>query len=223
MQAPDVSAGHPELFKHLTRVLCNANTSEGFQPARDVSLPEIKIPFGKLGPPQVTKPTNNRTILAFFAGGAHGSLRETLLQYWKDKDEEVQVYEYLPKSSNYTEMMAQSKYCLCPSGYEVASPRIIESIYAGCVPVIVSDNYVLPFSEVLDWTQFSVHIPSSKIPQIKEILKGISMKKYLEMQKKVIQVQPHFVVHRPAKPYDLIDMVMHSIWLRRLNLRLQHL
>lgn len=221
-QAPDVSAAHPKLFKHLIRVLCNANTSEGFQPTRDVSLPEIKIPFGKLGPPSVTNPPQNRTILAFFAGGAHGSVRETLFKYWKDRDDDVQVHEYLPKTSNYTELMGQSRFCLCPSGYEVASPRVVESIHAGCVPVIVSDYYVLPFSEVLDWTRFSVHIPTGKIPDIKEILKGISMEEYLEKQKRVMEVQRHFVLHRPAKPYDLMYMVMHSVWLRRLNLRLPH-
>ncbi|XP_028799173.1 probable glycosyltransferase At5g11130 [Neltuma alba] len=218
--APDVSAANPKLFKHMIRVLCNANTSEGFHPTRDVSLPEIKIPYGGLGPPYMTKPPSNRTILAFFAGGAHGAVRETLLRYWKDKDKDIEVHGYLPKTANYSELMGESKYCLCPSGYEVASPRVVEAIYAACVPVIISDNYVLPFSEVLNWSEFSVHIPSSKIENIKEILEGITMEEYLQKQEKVIQVRRHFVVHRPAQSYDLMYMVLHSVWLRRLNMRL---
>ncbi|KAI9118323.1 hypothetical protein K1719_010655 [Acacia pycnantha] len=217
--APDVSAANPELFKHLTRVLCNANTSEGFQPTRDVSLPEIKIPYGGLGPPFMNKPASNRTILAFFAGGAHGAVRETLFRHWKNKGKDVQVHEYLPKTANYSELMGESRYCLCPSGYEVASPRVVEAIYAACVPVIISDHYVLPFSDVLNWTQFSIHIPTSEIPKMKEILEGISMEEFLQKQEKVIQVRRHFVVHRPAKSYDLMHMVMHSVWLRRLNIR----
>ncbi|KAL5697895.1 xylogalacturonan beta-1,3-xylosyltransferase [Ranunculus cassubicifolius] len=217
---PDISDAHPELFQHFIRVLCNANSSEGFQAKRDVSLPEIYLPFGRLGAPNLAKSISKRTILAFFAGGAHGKIRKILLKHWQDKDNEVQVHQYLPKGQNYTGLMGQSKYCLCPSGWEVASPRIVEAIQAGCVPVILSEDYILPFSDVLDWSKFSVQIPVKRIPEIKTILQGISRDTFFRMQKRVRLVQKHFAVNRPAKRFDVMHMVLHSIWLRRLNLRL---
>ncbi|KAK7292032.1 hypothetical protein RIF29_07661 [Crotalaria pallida] len=215
--APGISVANPQLFKNFTRLLCNANTSEGFQLKRDVSIPGLYLIPGHLGPPNLGQSPINRTILAFFAGGAHGDIRKLLLDHWKDKDNEVQVHEYLPKGRNYTKLMGLSKFCLCPSGFEVGSPRIVESIHAGCVPVIISYNYSLPFNDVLNWNKFSLEIPVAKIPEIKIILQSVSKSKYLKLHMNVLRVRRHFIVNRPAKPFDMMHMILHSLWLRRLN------
>ncbi|KAK7849780.1 putative glycosyltransferase [Quercus suber] len=74
------------------------HTTEGFDPARDASLPEVKIASENLNPPSFSQPLNNRSILAFFAGREHGFVRKILLRYWKDNDPDIQVHEYLPQN-----------------------------------------------------------------------------------------------------------------------------
>lgn len=220
MQGPTTSSFVPHLYHRSIRALCNANTSEGFRPSKDVSFPEINLQTGEvrgLGGPS----PSTRTVLAFFAGRQHGYIRYLLLNQWKNKDPDVQVYEQLPRGVSYQGMMKKSKFCLCPSGYEVASPRVVEAIYAECVPVLISDGYVPPFSDVLNWKSFSVEIKANDIPNIKQILMGISTRRYLRLQRRVKMVQRHFVVNSTPTRYDVLHMILHSIWLRRLNVRFQ--
>ncbi|KAK8480969.1 hypothetical protein V6N13_073527 [Hibiscus sabdariffa] len=216
---PRASSYVPDLFHKSIRVLCNANTSEGFNPSKDASFPEINLLTGEveglLGGPSPSR----RSILAFFAGRLHGYIRYLLLNEWRDKlDPDVQVFDQLPRGVSYMSKLRNSRFCLCPSGYEVASPRIVEAIYAECVPVLISDNYVPPFSDVLNWKAFSVQVAVKDIPNIKNILMGISQRQYLRMQRRVKQVQRHFVVNAAPKRYDVFHMINHSIWLRRLNI-----
>ncbi|XP_010252860.1 PREDICTED: probable glycosyltransferase At3g07620 [Nelumbo nucifera] len=218
---PRTSAYVRELFDNSIRVLCNANTSEGFNPLKDASFPEIHLRTGEITGLLGGLSPSRRPLLAFFAGRLHGNIRLLLLQEWKDRDKDVQVYDELPDGMSYNEMLKKSKYCLCPSGYEVASPRIVEAIYAECVPVLISDHYVPPFSDVLNWNSFSVQIAVSDIPNIKTILSSISQTQYIRMQRRVKQVQRHFVVNGPPQRFDVFHMILHSIWLRRLNIHIR--
>ncbi|KAI3471997.1 hypothetical protein Pfo_028685 [Paulownia fortunei] len=124
---PTISHGVPYLFKNSIRVLCNANTSEGFKPSIDVSMPEIYLPDGTMDGLIGGPPPSERSVLVFYAGGIHGYIRQMLMDQWKNKDPDVQIHEYLPKDMSYYGMFRKSKYCICASGWEVASPRMVEA------------------------------------------------------------------------------------------------
>ncbi|KAI3666887.1 hypothetical protein L6452_41927 [Arctium lappa] len=218
---PEISTAIPILHKNSIRAFCNANTSEGFNLTRDVSIPEIYLPHGTteglLGGPSPSK----RTILVFFSGGIHGYIRQVLLEHWENKTEDgVKIQQYLPKGQNYYDQVRKSKYCICASGWEVASPRMVEALYMGCVPVLIKDHYAKPFNDVLDWRKFSIDIGVNDIPNLKSILMGISRRQYIRLQRNGVKVRKHFVVNLPPKRYDVFHMILHSIWLRRLNTRI---
>ncbi|KAL0735478.1 hypothetical protein Bca4012_011688 [Brassica carinata] len=207
-------------MEHCIKALCNADVTAGFKIGRDISLPETyvraaKNPLRDLG----GKPPSQRRILAFYAGSMHGYLRTILLQHWKDKDPDMRIYGRMPlgvaSKMNYIEQMKSSKYCLCPKGHEVNSPRVVESIFYECVPVIISDNFVPPFFEVLDWSAFSVIVAEKDIPRLKDILMSIPEEKYVKMQMAVRKAQRHFLWHAKPERYDLFHMVLHSIWHNR--------
>ncbi|CAH1426524.1 unnamed protein product [Lactuca virosa] len=164
---PFVSKGNAKLFENFIRVLCNANSSEGFVPSRDVSMSE---------------------------SGIHGYVRKRLFEHWgNNEDNDIQVYNYLPKGENHTEWLTK---------------------------IIIKSHYVIPYSDVLDWSQFSVQVSVDDIPNLKSILQEIPFSRYLEMQRRLMEVQRHFAVNMPAKYFDVFHMIFHSVWLRRLNVRL---
>lgn len=223
-------------MKKAIRALCNADVLEGFEIGKDVSLPETHVsnardPRRNIG----GKPAHQRTTLAFFAGQMHGYLRPILIEQWQNKEADMVISGPIPhrvkkktKSRRrkktrtvttypYMNYMKDSKYCICPRGYEVNSPRVVESIFYGCVPVIISDNFVPPFFEVLDWSSFSVIVAEKDVPRLREILVGISKNRFMELERGVRRVRRHFVWNYkgPIK-YDLFHMILHSIWFNRL-------
>ncbi|XP_059657596.1 probable glycosyltransferase At5g03795 [Cornus florida] len=213
---------HNELRTNPIKALCNADVSEGvFIAGKDVSLPETTIrnprkPLTNLGGRRVSQ----RPILAFFAGKMHGRVRPKLLKFWRNKSEDMRIYGPLPKVSkimSYVQFMKLSKYCICPMGYEVNSPRIVEAIYYECVPVIIADNFVLPFNEVLNWNAFSVIVAEKDIPKLRDILLAIPLRRYVTMQTNVKMLQRHFHWNRIPIRYDLFHMILHSIWFSQLN------
>ncbi|EXB80724.1 putative glycosyltransferase [Morus notabilis] len=54
--APQATEGNPLVYNTSIRVLCNANTTEGFNPEKDVSLPEIHLLTGDIPNELVTPP-----------------------------------------------------------------------------------------------------------------------------------------------------------------------
>ncbi|KAJ6704088.1 EXOSTOSIN HEPARAN SULFATE GLYCOSYLTRANSFERASE -RELATED [Salix viminalis] len=211
------------------KALCNADVSEGvFTAGQDVSLPEttIRSPKRPLRNVGGGLRVSQRPILAFFAGNMHGRVRPTLLKYWHNKDDDMKIYGPLPigvsRKMSYVQHMKSSKYCICPMGYEVNSPRIVEAIYYECVPVIIADNFVLPFNEVLDWSAFSVVIAEKDIPKLKEILLTIPLRRYLTMLANLKMAEPdsnpttaviHFGVGKVQQSIDdEPKRVRHSTW-----------
>ena len=200
-------------------VICNADLAMGFMIGRDVSLPETNVkndrnPNGPTG----GRPTKRRPILAFFAGRMHGYVRPLLLHHWENREPDMKFSSLLKDNHptmSYAAYMKSSKFCICPRGNDVNSPRIVEAIINECVPVIISDNFVPPFFDVLNWAAFSVVVKEEDIPRLREILLAIPTNKYLALQAAVKKVQRHFLWHSQPQRHDLFHMILHSVWFSR--------
>lgn len=72
---------------------------------------------------------------------------------------------------NYVETLYRSKFVLSPRGYGPSSWRLFETLRAGRVPVIVSDDWQPP--EGVEWEAVSLRIQESDIEKIPRILESL--------------------------------------------------
>lgn len=85
--------------------------------------------------------------------------------------EGMEIIPSIDKDS-YLNLLFTSRFSLLPRGNGCAlSYRHIESMNVGSIPVIISDNYVLPFSELIDWNSCSIRIKEDEICNLLEIIK----------------------------------------------------
>ena len=76
----------------------------------------------------------------------------------------------LSEPAIYWSFLERAKFCPVMGGFAPWSPRLTEAVFAGCVPVVFS-SMLPPFSRLLDWSLFSVRVPSlNGIGHLREIL-----------------------------------------------------
>ncbi|KAL5790172.1 hypothetical protein ACOSQ2_005060 [Xanthoceras sorbifolium] len=209
--------GVPLLVKNSIRVVCSPRYDTGYIPHKDVALPQALHPFAHL--PAAKYDLINRSRLAFWAGYRNSKVREELTSAWEN-DKEFDIQNTHIDTRNGSALVSlifkfkTSKFCICPAGAHANTVCIVNSIHYGCVPVMLSDYYDLPFNDVLDWTKFAVILKEADVFQIKHILKAISTSKFRELHTNTIKARKHFQWHSPPTKYDAFHMVMYELWLR---------
>jgi len=83
---------------------------------------------------------------------------------------------------DYDDLLRNSTFCLVPRGRRLGSFRFIETLQAGCVPVLLSNGWKLPFAEVIDWSQAVFQADERLLMQVPEMLRSVSQAKIFEMR-----------------------------------------
>ncbi|KAH8486586.1 hypothetical protein H0E87_025554 [Populus deltoides] len=70
-----------------------------------------------------------------------------------------------------------------PKGGYYASPRLVEVVIFGCIPVIIADDIVLPFADAIPWEEIGVFIDEKDVPNLDTILTSIPPEVILRKQR----------------------------------------
>ncbi|XP_072963612.1 probable glucuronosyltransferase Os03g0107900 [Typha angustifolia] len=124
-----------------------------------------------------------RDIWAFFRGKMEVHPKNISGRFYSKKvrTEILERYGDNPKFylkrkrfAGYRSEIARSVFCLCPLGWAPWSPRLVESVVLGCVPVIIADDIRLPFPETLRWPEISLTVAERDIARLEEVLDHVS-------------------------------------------------
>ncbi|KAL1242895.1 Exostosin-1b [Trichinella spiralis] len=142
--------------------------------------------------------------------------------WMKNQDERCSIDNDLYDNWNYEELMANSKFCLVPRGRRLGSFRFLEALEKGCIPVILSNDWVLPFSEVIDWDQAVVRGDERTLFQLPSLLRAYPESVILRMRQQARHLYRLYfasvekivyttlqIVEERVQPWAACD---HSIW-----------
>lgn len=83
---------------------------------------------------------------------------------------------------DYREMLHNATFCLVPRGRRLGSFRFLEALQAACVPVMLSNGWELPFSEVINWNQAAIIGDERLLLQIPSTIRSIHQDKILALR-----------------------------------------
>lgn len=130
---------------------------------------------------------SNRMILfGFDCSNSVKFIKSNKLPFWSYRNESskhiLRSYERTIVCNNdrqihqrYLDVLHDAQYCLImPSTAVSTGPLLADILMSGCIPVIVDDNYVLPFQERIDWTTISLRIRERSLNNLLEIIDSLS-------------------------------------------------
>jgi len=112
------------------------------------------------------QPSSNRTLFFNF----HGRVPQNH-EYYTNVTVRADISKLAPLPNisiggfveNYFEIMGTSHFCLIPEGTSSWTNHLYEAFFAGCIPFILSDTFVLPYQDLIDWKSVSFKWPQKKV------------------------------------------------------------
>jgi hypothetical protein len=123
----------------------------------------------------------NKKYKVSFCGRKTHNLRNEMFDILEDLD----GYKLVDPNShsfndadvqNFRDLISNSVFGLCPRGYGPTSFRLYETIQMGTIPIFISDEFWLPFTDYVDWKKISILISENEILEIPKIVNDIIVK-----------------------------------------------
>ncbi|CAN0898956.1 Probable glucuronoxylan glucuronosyltransferase IRX7 [Linum grandiflorum] len=166
--------------------------------------------------------TGRRDIWAFFRGKMEVHPKNVSGRYyskkvrtaiWRKFNGDRRFYLQRQRFSGYQSEIVRSTFCLCPLGWAPWSPRLVESVALGCVPVIIADGIRLPFREAVPWPEISLTVAEKDVEKLGEILEHVAATNLSRIQRNLWdpEVRRALMFNEEVEEGDATWQVLYSL------------
>ncbi|KAI4322317.1 hypothetical protein L6164_022024 [Bauhinia variegata] len=188
-----IADGIPEFLKNsIILQTFGVQYKHPCQDAENVVIPPYVWPESIRNTLEKVPATGQRDIWVFFRGkmevhpknvsGRFYSKRVRTM-IWRKFNGDRRFYVQRHRFAGYQSEIARSVFCLCPLGWAPWSPRLVESVALGCVPVIIADGIRLPFPSAVKWPEISLKVAEKDVGKLAKILEDVAATNLTTIQK----------------------------------------
>lgn len=87
----------------------------------------------------------------------------------------------------FQDVLARSRFSLCPRGTGPSTIRFWESLQAGAIPVLIADAMALPEIEGINWDDCIIRVPEQNASLVDSIIRAISPEKEETMRENCLR------------------------------------
>nr|APW77262.1 IRX10_7 [Plantago ovata] len=142
-----------------------------------------------------------------YARGARAALWENF------KDNPLFNISSERSSTTYYEDMQRARFCLCPLGWSPWSPRLVEAVVFGCIPVIIADGIVLPFEDAIPWEEIGIFVAEKDVPMLDKILTSVPVDEISRKQRLLAKpsIKQAMLYPQPSQPRDAFHQILSGL------------
>ncbi|KAF8667292.1 hypothetical protein HU200_052962 [Digitaria exilis] len=208
-------------------LLRRATLVQTFGQENHVCLKEGSIIIPPYAPPQkmqahLISPDTPRSIFVYFRGLFYDTgndpeggyyARGARASLWENFKSNPLFDISTDHPATYYEDMQRAVFCLCPLGWAPWSPRLVEAVVFGCIPVIIADDIVLPFADAIPWEEIGVFVEEKDVPKLDTILTSMPIDDILRKQRLLANpsMKQAMLFPQPAQPRDAFHQILNGL------------
>jgi hypothetical protein len=205
-----------QIMSHITWLTVDFDINGAYP--RDIIIPYFTPPINT-----TWNTGSTRDILVSAGFNAKSFSRAKILEAFKTLQENVSDIKVNHKLSDeqFHQTMYRSEFCLHARGDTTSSQRLFLIINTNCIPIIISDNSILPFESLIDYSLFSVKVEEAfvinDVHEFVSFLRAIPMQKRVEMRKKLNVVKEIFSFYS-ANRFNAVSMLFMDLLVSKIKL-----
>ncbi|KAF4402714.1 probable glucuronoxylan glucuronosyltransferase IRX7 [Cannabis sativa] len=192
------------------------------QDVENVVIPPFVSPESVRRTLEKAPANGRRDIFAFFRGKMEINPKNVSGRYyskkvrtaiWRKFGNDPRFYLQRQRFAGYQSEIVRSVFCLCPLGWAPWSPRLVESVVLGCVPVVIADNIRLPFPEAVRWPEISLTVAEKDVGKLGRILEHVAATNISTIQKNLMDptVRRALLFNTPIEQGDATWQVLSAL------------